>query len=531
MSANVLELTQKYEGVLELADAVRSRAVSAVEVTRAYLERGHALDGGLGSFLRFDDAGALAAAAEVDAKVARGEGGALPLCGVPVGIKDMISTRDLETTAASKILAGWLPPYDATVVRKLREAGAIVLGKLNMDEFAMGSSNENSAYFPCRNPWDTQRVPGGSSGGSAAAVAADLCPITLGTDTGGSIRQPAALCGVTGMKPTYGRVSRYGVIAFASSLDQVGPLGRSARDVAATLSVIGGHDAHDATSIPEAQPDYLAATTQSVKGLRIGLPKEYFAKGLDPQIETAVRAAIDSLVAQGAEVVEVSLPLTQYAIAVYYLIATAEASSNLSRYDGVRYGLRVTPTVEQLMSEGGQAATKSALIEMYKRTRAEGFGAEVRRRIMLGTYVLRSGYYDAYYRRAGQVRTLMARDFAQAFEQCDVLATPTSPILAFKAGERTADPLQMYLADIYTISCNLAGLPGLSLPCGLATPEGGSKALPIGLQLLGPPLGEANVLRAAAAYQRQTDWHKKRPQGLEASLENLKAATATKESA
>ncbi len=502
-------LCDSFSSVADIASAVRAREVSAVEVTRSYLERIRVHDARLGCFLLVDEQGALAAAQAVDDKVRSGADEELSLAGVPVGIKDMLCTSGLQTTAGSKILAGFVPPYDATAVAKLREAGAIVIGKCNLDEFAMGSSNENSAYKPCKNPWDLSRVPGGSSGGSAAAVAASLCPLSLGTDTGGSIRQPAALCGVTGMKPTYGRVSRYGVIAFASSLDQVGPLGRSAIDVAEALQVIGGHDAHDATSLAMEQPDYLAACQKPLvdkeKRLRVGVPKEYFSAGLDPRIERCVREVLSTLERDGAELVEVSLPLTEHAVAIYYLIATAEASSNLSRYDGVRYGLRVTA------KEGELASGQSALVEMYKRTRAAGFGPEVRRRIMLGTYVLRSGYYDAYYRRASQVRTLVARDFAAAFTRCDVLVTPTSPVLPFRLGERMSDPLAMYLSDIYTIGCNLAGLPGLSMPCGFVTEPGENKPLPVGVQILGPTLHDAEVLRVAAAYQRLTTWHKQQP--------------------
>lgn len=502
-------LADSFSSALDLAQKVRAREVSAIEVTRSYLERIHRLDDQLGCFLHIDADGALAAAQAVDDKVRDGADEELALAGVPVGIKDMLCTQGLPTTAGSKILAGFVPPYDATAVAKLREAGAIVIGKCNLDEFAMGSSNENSAYKPCKNPWELTRVPGGSSGGSAAAVAASLCPLSLGTDTGGSIRQPAALCGVTGMKPTYGRVSRYGVIAFASSLDQVGPLGRSVLDVAQALQVIGGHDPHDSTSLAMEQPDYLAACQKPLvdKGrrVRIGVPKEYFSSGLDPRIERCVRDAMATLERDGAELVEVSLPLTEHAVAIYYLVATAEASSNLSRYDGVRYGLRVTA------KEGELAPGQSALVEMYKRTRAAGFGKEVRRRIMLGTYVLRSGYYDAYYRRASQVRTLVARDFAAAFLRCDVLLTPTSPVLPFRFGERLGDPLAMYLSDIYTIGCNLAGLPGLSLPCGFLREPGEDKPLPVGLQILGPALHDAEVLRVAAAYQRLTDWHTHRP--------------------
>ena len=499
-------LPRELAGVAELAEAVRRRRISAVEVTHSYLRRVAALDERLGCFLKLDAEGALAQAAAVDARVGAGHGQDLQLCGVPVGIKDMLCTRGLLTTAASRILDGFVPPYDATAVARLRAAGAVILGKLNQDEFAMGSSTENSAVRPCKNPWDTSRVPGGSSGGSAAAVAAELCALTLGTDTGGSIRQPAALCGVTGCKPTYGRVSRYGVIAFASSLDQVGPLGRSVRDVALALQVIGGHDSHDATSLAQPQPDYLAACERPLRGLRVGLPREYFAHGVLPEVAARVHEAVAVLQREGAELVEVALPLTKYCVAAYHLIANAEAASNLARYDGVRYGLRVTATPSELAAGG------SALDQMYKRTRAAGFGPEVKRRILLGTFVLRSGYYDAYYRRASQVRTLIAREFAAAFAQCDVLATPTSPVPAFALGERHADPLAMYLADVFTVGANLAGLPGISVPCGFVQPEGGCSApLPVGLQLLGPLLGEEAVLRAAAGYQRATDWHARRP--------------------
>lgn len=491
--------------VMKLAGAVRDKQRSAVEVTRAALDRVAALDGRLGCFLKVDSDGAMAQAAVVDTRVAAGE--QLPLAGVPVGLKDVLCTRDLVTTCGSKILEGWVPPYDATVVQRLKQAGAVILGKLNMDEFAMGSSNENSAYKPCRNPWDEARVPGGSSGGSAAAVAADLAALTLGSDTGGSIRQPAALCGVVGMKPTYGRVSRYGLVAFASSLDQVGPLSRSVEDAALALQVMGGHDPADATSIDAAQPDYLAACKQPLSGLRIGIPDEYFATGLHAEIADAVHKALALLEKNGAKLVPVSLPHTKHAVAAYYLIATAEASSNLARYDGVRYGRRDVPDLAELDGKKG----KNALFEMYCRTRAAGFGAEVKRRILLGTYVLRSGYYDAYYRRASQVRTLIRRDFEAAFAQCDVIGTPTSPVPAFRLGERATDPLSMYLADIYTIPCNLAGLPGISQPCGFTTATAEAPALPIGLQFLGPPLGEASILRAAANYERLTDWHTRRP--------------------
>jgi aspartyl-tRNA(Asn)/glutamyl-tRNA(Gln) amidotransferase subunit A len=469
----------------EIADRIARREVSAVEVTRAFLDRIKTHDGKLGCYLSVDEKGALAQAAEVDAGTRTG-----PLAGVPVALKDIFVTRGIETTCGSKILKGWVPPYEGTPSRRLAEAGAVLLGKLNMDEFAMGSSNENSAMGPVRNPWSPDHVPGGSSGGSAAAVAAGLCAAALGTDTGGSIRQPASLCGIVGLKPTYGRVSRYGVVAFASSLDQVGPMCRSAEDAALVLQAIAGHDAADSTSIPDAPPRYRDFLDRGCEGVRIGIPKEYFTSGIDPEVEHAVLAAIRELETHGAKCVEISLPHTDYGIAAYYIIATAEASSNLARYDGVRFGHR---------------APAKTLAEMYLRTRADGFGPEVKRRIMLGTYVLRAGYYEAYYGKAQKVRTLLRQDFARAFEQCDVIVTPTSPTPGFKLGERTDDPLQMYLADVFTVACNLAGLPGMSIPCGFAG------RLPIGLQLLGPPLGEPQLFRVAGAYQMRTDWHKRRP--------------------
>ncbi len=476
-----------------IADAVRAKKLSALEVTETYLQRVRAFDPGLGAFYRVDEDGARALAKNVDEKVARGEDpGAL--AGVPIGLKDIFVTSGVETTCGSKILQGWIPPYDGTVVARLKQAGAVLLGKLSMDEFAMGSSNESSAYGPVKNPWDTTRVPGGSSGGSAAAVAAGLCAASLGTDTGGSIRQPAALSGIVGLKPTYGRISRYGVIAFASSLDQVGPFARSADDAARVLRAISGLDPLDSTSLPAEVPDYLA-TPADAKGLRIGIPEEYFFD-LDASIAAPVRAAIAELEKAGATLVPVQLPHTKYGIAAYYIVATAECSSNLARYDGVRYGLR---------------AQSESLGDMYKKTRAEGFGPEVKRRIMLGTYALRSGYYDAYYRKAQQVRTLIKNDFTAAFAKCDVIATPTSPVVAFKLGEKTADPLSMYLSDIYTIPCNLAGLPGMSIPCGFAAPREGGPLLPVGLQLLGAPLAEGTLLRTARAYQKLTDFHTKRP--------------------
>nr|HEX4313875.1 Asp-tRNA(Asn)/Glu-tRNA(Gln) amidotransferase subunit GatA [Kofleriaceae bacterium] len=465
-------------GVLDIARGVAAGETTATAEVDACYARIAARDGELGAYLAVDADAARAAAAAVDR--ARAAGQPLgPLAGVPISIKDNIVTRGLATTAGSKMLAGWIPPYDAHAVARLRAAGAIVVGKTNCDEFGMGSSTETSAFHPTRNPWDATRVPGGSSGGSAAAVAADLCAGSLGTDTGGSIRQPAALCGVVGIKPTYGRVSRYGAIAYASSLDQIGPLARSVADAAALLEVIAGRDPRDATSLAADVPDLAdAARATDVRGLRVGLPREYFAE-LDPHCRGALDAAIAALRDAGATAVDVSLPHTHLAIPAYYVIAPAEASSNLARYDGVRYGVR---------------ADARDLLELYTRTRA-GFGTEVKRRIMLGTYALRSGYYDAFYKKAQQVRTLIARDFEAAWASCDLLLAPTTPGPAWRFGER-ATPLDMYRADIYTLSCNLAGLPGASVPCGLT-----SQRLPIGAQLIGQPLDEPTVIRAAAAVE------------------------------
>jgi aspartyl-tRNA(Asn)/glutamyl-tRNA(Gln) amidotransferase subunit A len=475
--------------VHELGSALASGAVSSLEATRACLARIAATEE-LGAYLHVDAAGALAAAADADARRARGEARG-PLDGVPIALKDIFLCRGLPSTCGSRILEGFVAPYDATAVRRLKEAGAVLLGTLNMDEFAMGSSSEHSAYRPVRNPWDRSRVPGGSSGGSAAAVAAGSCFASLGTDTGGSIRQPAALCGVVGMKPTYSRVSRYGVIAFASSLDQVGPLCKDVTDAALLLGVIAGHDPKDSTSADRPVPNYLAELEDGARGLRLGIPREYFAEGLDPEIRGAIEAALGDYRRLGATIVDVSLPTTDYAIASYYLICTAEASSNLARYDGVRYGTR----------RRGEGSVE----EMIAATRSAGFGPEVKRRIMLGTYALSAGYYDAYYRKAQQVRTLVQRDFARAFASCDALLTPTSPTPAFKLGEKIDDPLTMYLADVFTVSCNLAGLPGMSLPCGFSA--GG---LPIGLQLLGPHFSEARLLRLARAYEREHAWSRRR---------------------
>ena len=479
--------------ISELAAKLARRETSAREVTQACLDQIQRVDGNIHAFLSYDSPDALAQADAADKAIAAGSTHAQrPLLGVPIALKDVLAVKNQPLGCASKILAKFTSPYDATVVEKLKAAGAIVFGRLNMDEFAMGSSTENSAYVTTRNPWDTTRIPGGSSGGSAAAVAADECLATLGSDTGGSIRQPAALCGCVGLKPTYGRVSRYGLVAFASSLDQIGPFTKDIRDASTILSVISGQDERDSTSVPEPVPDYTAALTGSIKGLKIGLPKEYFIGGLDPEVTGAVNTAVKQLEKLGAEIVEISLPHTDYAVAVYYIIATAEASANLARFDGIRYGLRV---------DGADP------IELYSKTRGAGFGPEVKRRIILGTYVLSSGYYDAYYLRAQKVRTLIRQDFLKAFEKVDLVVTPTTPTPAFKAGEKSDDPMQMYLSDIFTISCNLAGIPGVSLPCGFST----NPKLPIGLQLLGKPFGEESLLRAAHAYEQSTAWHKERP--------------------
>jgi aspartyl-tRNA(Asn)/glutamyl-tRNA(Gln) amidotransferase subunit A len=477
-------------GLAELGTRFRAGGTTPTEVAEAYLARIEALDGELHCYLTVTRETALAQAAAADARFRAGTPRG-PLDGVPIALKDVLCTRGIRTTCGSKILDGFVPPYDATVVARLIEAGAVILGKLNMDEFAMGSSTEHSAYFPTRNPWDLDRVPGGSSGGAAAAVAAGLAAATLGTDTGGSIRQPAAFCGTVGLKPTYGRVSRYGLIAFASSLDQIGPFARRVEDAALVLQAIAGPDPMDSTSVPEPVPDYRAALGGGIRGLRIGIPDEYFIEGMDAEVESAVRAAIRTLESLGARMERVSLPHTEYGLAAYYLIAPAEASSNLARYDGVKYGLR---------APGGRD-----LIDMYGRTRAAGFGDEVKRRIMLGTYALSAGYYDAYYGQAQRVRTLLRRDFEQAFARVDVLAAPTTPGVAFKFGEK-AEPLQMYLNDVFAVPVNLAGLPGLSVPAGFT-----AAGLPIGLQLIGRTFDEATLLRAGHAYEQATDWHARRP--------------------
>lgn len=472
----------------EVRDIVRRKSASAEEVVLAHLERINREDAKVRAYLTLSPERALEQAARVDRAVASGERLG-PLAGVPVAVKDVILTRGVRTTCASRILERYIPPYDATAVRRLEAAGACILGKTNCDEFAMGSSTENSGFFPTHNPHDVDRVPGGSSGGSAAAVAANLATVALGSDTGGSIRQPAALCGVAGMMGTYGRVSRFGLVAFASSLDHIGPFGRSVRDLAAVLQAIAGRDPNDSTSAEVTVPDYESELEGTVAGLRVGVPSEYFA-GLSAEIGDPVQRGIDLLKRIGCEIVPVSLPHTDYAIACYYIIATAEASSNLARYDGVRYGLR--------------ASEYHDLRDMYERTRDTGFGAEVKRRIMLGTYALSSGYYEAYYLKAQRVRSLLAHDFSEAFKTVDVIVTPTSPVPAFKIGERTEDPLQMYLADIYTVTASLSGIPGISVPCGKTRGDAASgiPPLPVGMQLLGRHFDEARLLRAAYAFEK-----------------------------
>lgn len=484
----------------QLTARLARREASAREVTQACLDQIQRVDGTIRAFIHHDPADALAQADAADHALVAGETHAQrPLLGVPLGLKDILAVQGQPLTCGSKILQNFISPYDATVVEKLKVAGAILIGRLNLDEYAMGSSTENSAFFTTRNPWDITRIPGGSSGGSAAAVAADEVIAALGSDTGGSVRQPASHCGCVGLKPTYGRVSRYGLVAYASSLDQVGTLTKDTRDAAILLRAIAGHDPRDSTSVPEPVPDFAAGLDGNLKGLKLGLPKEYFIPGLHPQVNAAVQAAIKQLEKLGAELVEISLPHTEYAIATYYIIATAEASANLARFDGIRYGLRVNGADPN---------------ELYSKTRGAGFGAEVKRRIILGTYVLSSGYYDAYYLRAQKVRTLIRQDFLRAFEQVDAIVTPVSPTVAFQIGEKSGDPMQMYLSDIFTISCNLAGNCGLSVPCGFAEnskPETGGSKLPIGLQLLGKPFGEATLLRIAHLYEQSTDWHKSRP--------------------
>ena len=472
--------------VAELQQKLRAKEISPAEALDALDARITAVDSRIHGYLSRDLAAAKELAASADVS--------LPLGGVPIAIKDVINVQGEQCTAGSKILQSYRSPYDATVIRKLRAAGAIPFGRCNLDEFAMGSSTENSAFGPTQNPWDTTRVPGGSSGGSAAVVAADEAFAALGSDTGGSIRQPAALCGIVGLKPTYGRVSRFGLVAFASSLDQIGPFTKTVRDSGLLLNAISGRDPLDSTSLDVPVPDYTARLGRDLKGLRLGMPREYFIDGIEPQVDAAIRAAIKHYESLGAEIVEVSLPNTEHAVGVYYIVATAECSANLARFDGVRYGQR--------------AQGAANLLDQYGRTREEGFGPEVKRRIILGTFVLSSGYSEAYYGRAQKVRTLIRRDFTQAFEKVDAIICPTSPEVAFKAGDRSDDPLKMYLADIFTIAANLAGICGISIPCGFANVDGSK--LPIGLQLLAPPFEEAKLLQIAHAYEQSTDWHRAR---------------------
>ena len=478
--------------LFELRDKFTKGEISAVEIVKAYFQRIAVAESKVKAYITPAKKDALMKEADdLDYRL-RGWRKTMPLMAMPIAVKDNICTEGVKTTCGSRMLESFVPPYDATVVSRLKEQGYFLIGKTNLDEFAMGSSTENSAFGPTRNPWNLACIPGGSSGGSAAAVAADLCVAALGSDTGGSIRQPAACCGVVGLKPTYGRVSRYGLVAFASSLDQIGPITKDVRDAALILQAIAGHDPLDSTSADVPVPDYQKALKFNLRGMKVGVPLEFFAEGLDPEVELAVRTAIIKMQELKAEIREIALPMTKYAIATYYLIATAEASSNLARYDGVKYGYR--------------APKEKGLLETYMKTRQEGFGAEVKRRIMLGTYALSAGYYDAYYGKAQAVRTLIKRDFDEAFKEVDVIVTPTMPTPAFKLGEKVQDPLQMYLSDIYTISVNLAGVPAIVVPCGFSNGK-----LPIGLQIIGRPFEEDKIIRAAYAYEQATDWHTKRP--------------------
>ena len=478
----------------QIGTALTSRKISSVELTQLYLDRIARLNPALNAFITLNPELSLAQARAADQRLAAGKADALT--GIPLAQKDIFCAKGWLTTCGSKMLHNFVSPYDAHVITQFNNAGAIILGKTNMDEFAMGSSNETSFYGPVKNPWDTQRVPGGSSGGTAAAVAARLCAAATGTDTGGSIRQPAALCGISGLKPTYGVCSRYGMIAFASSLDQAGPMARSAEDLALMLNTMAGFDERDSTSLQRDTEDYARDLNKPLNGLRIGLPQEFFAAGMGSDVAKAVEAAIAEYKKLGATVVEISLPNSKLSVPVYYVLAPAEASSNLSRFDGVRYGYR--------------APEYGDLTDMYEKTRAQGFGAEVKRRIMIGTYVLSHGYYDAYYIKAQRIRRLIAQDFAEAFKQCDVIMGPTSPTTAFKLGEKGDDPVQMYLSDIYTIAVNLAGLPGMSIPCGF-----GENNMPVGLQIIGNYFDEARMLNVAHQYQLATDWHGRSPTGME----------------
>jgi aspartyl-tRNA(Asn)/glutamyl-tRNA(Gln) amidotransferase subunit A len=481
-----------YELTIEEAhQLLKAKKISSVELTRAVLERINAVEGRVDAFLKISEMTALKQAEAADEKIADGRCEALT--GIPLAVKDVICTAGIETTCGSRILENFIPPYNATVIEKLERSGAVIVGKTNMDEFAMGSSTENSGFKNTRNPWDPARVPGGSSGGSAAAVASDMCLGALGSDTGGSIRQPASYCSTVGLKPTYGRVSRFGLVAFASSLDQIGPLAKNVTDCALLLNAIAGYDAADSTSVSADVPDYTALLQKGLKGIRVGIPREYAAtEGIDPEVSAAVDQAVRILEDLGAEKVEVALPHTDYAVAAYYVIAPSEASSNLARYDGVKYGVR----------DAGQ----NELIQMYRRTRSRGFGPEVQRRIIIGTYCLSAGYYDAYYGKASQIRSLIINDFSTAFEACDLIASPVAPTPAFKIGEKVDDPLTMYLTDIFTLSANLAGIPGMSVPCGFS-----KKGLPIGLQLLGRHFNEEMLLKVAYNFEQATDFHKKKP--------------------
>lgn len=476
--------------VKDIHNGLKKKSFSAVELTNAFLQRIEAVDEKLGAFLNVCDDLALTQAKAIDEQIAKGLD-LKPLTGVPLAPKDIYLTEGVETTAGSKILKGFIPPYNSTVIQNCLEQSAVILGKVNLDEFAMGSSNENSSYKLCRNPWNLEKIPGGSSGGSAVAVSADLCAASFGTDTGGSIRQPASHCSIVGLKPTYGRVSRYGTIAFASSLDQMGPMTKTVEDAAILMNAIAGYDEKDSTSIKHAVPDYTSFLNQSVKGMKIGVPKEYFVEGLSDGVKKNIEAALDSLKSMGAEIREVSLPHTKYAVATYYIIAPAEASSNLSRYDGVRFGLR----------ENGES-----LIDMYQNTKAKGFGDEVKRRIMVGTYVLSAGYYDAYYIKAQKARTVIRNDFKKAFESVDVILGPVAPTTAFAIGEKSKDPLQMYMSDVLTIPTSLAGLPGMSVPCGF-DPEG----MPVGLQMIGKAFDEGTLFQLAHAYEQAHEWHIQKP--------------------
>ena len=477
--------------IKEAHQLLKNKEITSRELTRAVFDRIEAVESKVDAYIAVAEEQAMAQAEQADKMIAGGQ--CSPLTGIPLGVKDLICTRNLATTCGSKILEGFLPPYDATVIRKLKDAGAVIVGKLNMDEFAMGSSTENSGIKVTRNPWDAARIPGGSSGGSAAAVAADMCLGALGSDTGGSIRQPASHCGVAGLKPTYGRVSRFGLVAFASSLDQIGPLGKNVTDCALLLNTVAGHDPRDSTSVPREVPDYTKSLPGDLKGITIGIPQEYSAtEGLDPAVLSSVNDAVEVLEKLGARRVNVSLPHTEYAVAVYYVIAPSEASSNLARYDGVKYGFR--------------NPEHAGLMDMYRSTRSRGFGAEVQRRIIIGTYCLSAGYYDAYYGKASQVRTLIMDDFKKAYETCDVILCPVAPTAAFKIGENTDDPLTMYLSDIFTLSANLAGIPGMSIPCGFS-----AEGLPIGLQIMGNHFNEEMIFKVAHAFEQATEFHKKKP--------------------